>query len=63
MKFKDTHYGDLTGQIYDGNICVSGMELTSLEGAPEIVNGDFLCNDNNLTSLEGAPRIIKGYFD
>jgi len=32
MKFKDTKYGDLTGQTYDINI--SDMELTTLEGAP-----------------------------
>jgi len=34
MKFKDTKYGDLNGQDYKGDISVTGMNLTSLEGAP-----------------------------
>ena len=62
MKFKDTKYGDLTGQTYDGVIDVSTLQLTSLEGAPEIVEGDFYCSFNNLTSLKGAPEIVEGYF-
>ncbi len=33
MKFKDTQlYGDLTGQNYKGDIDVSNMKLTSIEG-------------------------------
>jgi len=62
MKFKDTKYGDLTGQNYKRNIDVSDMKLTSLEGAPQIVQGNFDCNNNNLTTLEGAPQIVQGYF-
>jgi len=42
MKFKDTKYGDLSGQDYKGDIDVIGMNLTSLEGAPKSVNGYFL---------------------
>jgi hypothetical protein len=63
MKFKDTKYGDLTGQTYNGNINVSEMGLTSLEGAPEIVKGNFDCSHNHLTSLKGAPETVNGYFD
>jgi hypothetical protein len=63
MKFKDTKYGDLTGQTYDGDINVYNMGLTSLEGAPEIVNGKFWCQHNKLTNLKGAPRIVKGWFN
>jgi len=62
MKFKDTEYGDLTGQTYEGNINVSELGLTSLEGAPKVVSGYFYCADNKLTSLEGAPKTV-GNFD
>ena len=63
MKFKDTGYGDLSGRVYNGNINVSLMNLTSLEGAPEIVNGSFYCYKNNLTSLKGAPKEVYGNFN
>jgi hypothetical protein len=33
MKFKDTKYGDLSGQHYVGDIEVDNRGLTSLEGA------------------------------
>ena len=62
MKFKDTKYGDLAGQTYDGDIDVSIMKLTSLEGAPKIVKRNFDCYGNKLTSLKGAPEIVEGYF-
>ena len=38
------------------------MLLTSLEGAPQSVNGDFTCFDNQLTSLEGAPQSVGKRF-
>jgi len=57
MKFSDTKYGDLSGQTYEDNIDVSGLELTSLEGAPEVVNGNFHCYKNKLTSLEELQRL------
>ena len=63
MKFKDTKYGDLTGQIYKGDIDVGQENLTSLEGAPERVQGNFYCFDNDLTSLEYAPKEVTGSFD
>jgi hypothetical protein len=40
----------------------SKNQLTSLDGAPEIINSYFDCSDNSLTSLKGAPRIIEGSF-
>ena len=41
--------------------CACCDYLTSLEGAPEKVGGDFFCRDcNSLTSLEGAPKKIGG---
>jgi hypothetical protein len=62
MRFKDTKYGDLTGKTCYTYINVAYMGLTSLEGAPEVVIGDFWCDYNGLTSLKGAPRIVKGNF-
>jgi len=62
MKFKDTKYGDLTGQNYAGHIDVSSNNLTSLEGAPQKVYGSFHCRNNNLSSLEGAPHTVQGHF-
>ncbi len=35
-------------------------KLTSLEGAPKEVGGDFVCSKNKLTSLEGAPKEVGG---
>lgn len=47
----------------DGNVAVEGQGLTSLEGAPEIVGGDFNCYQNNLTSLKGGPKKVGWDFD
>jgi len=62
-KFKDTEYGDLTGQITKCGIDADNIKLTSLEGSPEIANRDFYCNNNKLTSLDGAPEIVNGDFN
>jgi len=59
MKFKDTKYGDLSGQTYKGNIDVSDLDLTSLEGAPKSVRYNFNCSSNQkLTSLKGGPKSV-----
>ena len=47
---------------YPRNFYCSNNKLTSLEGAPSVVNNDFYCSNNNLTSLEGAPSVVKGNF-
>ena len=62
MKFKDTKYGDLEGQIYNGDINVSSQHLTSLEGSPRIVIGNFYCSRNNIESLKYGPEEIHGDF-
>jgi len=63
MKFKDTDYGDLNGQTHKGDIDVRNINLTSLEGAPKIVKGDFNCASNlKLTSLKNAPESVIGNF-
>ena len=63
MRFKDTKYGDLSGQTYEGDIDVSMHSLTSLEGAPKKVIGKFDCSSNKLTSLEYGPEIVTGVFE
>ena len=70
MKFKDVLdktgtplYGDLTGQVYDGNIHIANMGVTSLEGCPKYIVGSFNCSDNELTTLEYAPTGVTGYFN
>lgn len=37
-------------------------QLTSLEGAPQIVSGYFDCSRNQLTSLEGGPETVGESF-
>jgi hypothetical protein len=39
-----------------------GWSRNTLEGAPEVVEGDFNCYHNQLTSLEGAPQTVEGGF-
>ena len=44
---------------YPGYFSCADNKLTSLEGAPSVVNNDFSCSYNNLTSLAGIHKIIK----
>ena len=47
----------------DGNFFCSNSQLSTLEGAPATVGGDFNCNSNpNLTTLKGAPTRVDGRF-
>jgi hypothetical protein len=46
-----------------GSFYCSNQELTSLTGAPFIVDGHFNVSDNKLTSLAGAPRKVGGRFE
>ncbi len=62
MKFKNTEYGDLTNQSIKNSINVKSKFLTSLEGCPKKVNGNFDCYHNKLTSLEYSPEIVNGLF-
>jgi hypothetical protein len=63
MKFKETKYGDLTGQVYSNKINCQDNQLKSLEGAPkEVGDGYFSCSNNQLTSLKGAPEKVGGDF-
>jgi len=55
-------YADLNMPEGTKDINVSNKKLTSLEGAPEKVKGNFDCNGNKLTSLEGSPEEVGGGF-
>lgn len=46
-----------------GAIDLGGNQLTSLEGSPSVVNGDFSCQGNKLTNLKGAPEKVYGNFN
>ena len=48
--------------IIPNDIYVNGEGITSLEGAPKTINGDFDCFNNKLTSLKGAPTKVNGHF-
>ena len=64
MKFKDTSYGDLTDKVFIGNINISGMGLTSLDGAPKLIaNGSFDCSYNHIETLEYSPSVVNGSFN
>lgn len=45
-----------------GDFDCSGLGLTSLKGAPALVDGNFNCSRNELTSLEDAPIKVGGNF-
>ena len=66
MKFKDTKYGDLTGQTYNGNkfgINVNQEPIPSLEGSPkEVIDGYFSCDRTNITNLVGGPEKVDGSY-
>ena len=45
-----------------GTFKARGIGLTSLEGCPKEVGGEFDCSENQLTSLKGAPEKVGTYF-
>ena len=51
------NFGKITG-----NFDCSGLNLTSLKGAPIEVGGWFGCNNNRFTSLKGAPTEVGRSF-
>ena len=52
------NFGKITGK-FD----CSGLNLTSLKGAPTEVGGWFGCHNNRITSLKGAPQMVSGSFN
>ena len=47
----------------DFSCSYNNYNLTTLDGAPETVGGDFYCGGNNLKTLEGSPRRVDGDFN
>ena len=50
---KGVRFGKVSGDFH-----CNDNQLTTLEGAPQIVKGYFRCSGNNLTSLVGAPKTV-----
>lgn len=42
----------------DGNF-IYNVDVTTLKGCPEIINGSFYCANSNLTSLDYGPKIVR----
>jgi hypothetical protein len=51
-------FGKVTGWFF-----IEKNKLTTLEGCPQEVGGEFNCSDNQLITLEGAPIKVGGDFD
>lgn len=45
----------------DGDFCIYGLGLTTLDGCPKTITGYFDCSDNELTSLEFGPEDVPIY--
>jgi len=59
--FKDSKYGDLTGQdISMVSLNLGGKNIDSLDGSPSVFRGTFNLNLNDLENLKGSPREIYG---
>ncbi len=63
MKFKDLPKHKKRGKIYYGNLYIPNLEITSLEGCYNEVQGNVILNFNRLKDLEYCPEIVKGDFD
>lgn len=69
LVFKNIRLKSLTNGIFEwgeitGNFRVPNLYITSLEGAPKKVGGDFSCaRCHGLTSLEGGPEEVGGNYD
>ncbi len=56
-------FGHVTGNFSCPTLsALSSKKLTTLEGSPIRVDGDFNCQLNNLTDLKGAPTEVGGHF-
>ena len=62
ITLNEKKFSDLGIDNIDGRIVCASKNLTSLEGAPSIVNGSFDCSSNQLVNLLGAPNKITGHF-
>ena len=60
MKFKDTEYGDMSGQHYEGDINIDSMGVSDWEGSPASIWGRLSAANNEFTTLVGMPEMKKG---
>lgn len=44
----------------DGDLILQQLDITSLKGCPEMVNGRFQCTLAEITSLKGGPEWVNG---
>ena len=51
-------YAELNMQYQSGDLNILYDELSSLEGCPNHITGNFTCNHNNLTSLSNGPTNV-----
>ncbi len=47
----------------DGEVRLSRSGLTTLEGCPRKIKGNFLINHCSITTLKGGPETVDGYYD
>lgn len=62
---QERSFRDLRGKVddpYTYDLGVAYKRLTSLEGCPSLVIGDFTCYDNHLVSLKGGPAKVTGFY-
>ena len=58
-------FRNVCGRVDDPYIVDLGCaqrRITSLEGCPSLILGDFTCYDNHLVSLKGGPSRVEGYY-
>jgi len=48
-------------KIY-GNFCIQELHLTSLDGCPKFITGNFTCDLNDLPNLINGPITVAGYY-
>lgn len=49
-------------KIY-GDVNISSIGITSLEGSPEEIIGNFVCCGNQLSSFQGGPKVVTEYLN
>ena len=63
-KCRNYIFNDNTGRVdINGNVNLSGKELSEIPFQFGKVSGDFECQNNKLTSLDFAPEFVGGCFN
>ena len=62
MQFKDLYPNLAFKDEWEGNLDIRNAHLTSLEGCPKIIHGDFDCSWNAIESLIGDPERVEGSY-